>query len=145
MKIRYFALVYGIAFLLTGIAGFVPGLLHNHDAENHGLTVTAGFGYLFGLFPVNVLHNVVHLLIGILGLVAFSGVIPARRYAQGVAIFYGVLTLLGLLPYGNTLFGLVPIFGYDILLHGAAAAVAAYFGFMWKDADTPSRKTMAAV
>ncbi len=44
MAIRYFALVFGIVFLLVGIAGFVPGLLTDYVHPDHELAVDS-FAY----------------------------------------------------------------------------------------------------
>jgi hypothetical protein len=63
-------------------------------------------------------------------LVAASSLAGAVVYARGVAVIYALLTVLGLIPATNTAFGLVPIYGHDVWLH---AAVAAYFGFVWKE------------
>ena len=130
MSTRTFALVFGIVFLLAGASGFVPGLLHPVPAGAPPLTVGAGYGLVMGLLPVNLLHNLVHVLFGILGVVAFAGFFPPRVYAQIVAVAYGLLVVLGLLPATNTLFGLVPIYGNDVLLHLVLGVVAAYFGFV---------------
>jgi hypothetical protein len=78
---------------------------------------------------VNVLHNVVHLLFGVWGMIAAASIDASRTYARSVAIVYAVLTLLGLIPATNTAFGLVPIYGNDVWLHALLAGVAAYFGF----------------
>ena len=53
----------------------------------------------------------------------------ARRFSRGLALFYGGLAVLGLIPGLNTTFGLIPIFGHDVWLHAGTAAAAAYFGF----------------
>jgi hypothetical protein len=126
--VRYFALVYGIVFLLVGIAGFVPGLVAPAP-EAPELTVDAGSGRLFGLFPINVLHNVVHLIFGIWGLTAYRTFSAARLYARSVAVIYAVFTVMGLIPLLNTTFGLVPLYGHDVWLHAVLAIVAAYFGW----------------
>lgn len=128
MSTRYFALVYGIVFLLIGIAGFFSGL-KTTPAVTPDLTISLGFGLLFGLFPVNILHNIVHLLFGVWGLAAYRAFGAARLYAQAVAIIYAILGVFGFIPGLNTLFGLVPLYGNDIWLHFVLAAVAAYFGF----------------
>jgi hypothetical protein len=128
MTIRRFALIFGIVFLLVGIAGFIPGLVHTPVA-GRDLAVDQGYGHLFGLFPVNVLHNLVHLAFGIWGIVAYRGLAAAVTYARVVAIAYGVLTIMGFIPVLNTLFGLVPLYGHDIWLHALLAIVAAYFGW----------------
>lgn len=129
--LRNFALIYGIAFLLVGILGFVPGVNQMDHAMNHDLHVTGpGHGMLLGLFHVNVLHNIVHLLFGVWGLLAFRTYTGARMYARGVAIIYALLAVCGLIPGLNTMFGLVPIEGNDVWLHLLLAAIAAYFGFV---------------
>jgi hypothetical protein len=133
MNTRTFARIFGIVFLLVGIAGFIPGLAqpHNHD----GLALESGSGMLFGLFPVNALHNIIHIAFGIWGLVAARAFSAARLYARTVAIVYGLLVVLGLIPATNDTFGLVPIGGNDIWLHALLAAIAAYFGFVHRDAE----------
>jgi hypothetical protein len=123
MNIRYFALVYGAVFLLVGVAGFVPLLLTPSATP-------AATGLLFGLFPVNALHNLVHVAFGIWGLLAFRGFGAARVYARTVAVVYAVFVVMGLIPVLNTVWGLVPLYGHDIWLHAVLAAVAAWFG--WK-------------
>jgi hypothetical protein len=130
--IQTFARIYGIVFLIVGVVGFIPGLTRAHD--HPGLIVDAASGMELGLFPVNVLHNLVHIIFGAWGLVAARSISAGRTYARVVAIAYALLTILGLIPATNTTFGLVPIYGHDIWLHALLAAVAAYFGFMHRDA-----------
>lgn len=139
MRTRSFALVFGIVFLLAGASGFIPGMLHPVPANAPPLTVTMGYGLVMGLLPVNVLHNLVHVLFGILGLVWYVGFFAPRMYAQIVAVSYGLLAILGLLPATNTLFGLVPIYGADVWLHLVLGVVAAYFGFM-SPAEVPVQR-----
>jgi Domain of unknown function (DUF4383) len=71
----------------------------------------------------------VHIGVGIWGLVSYGNYIRARNYGRGLAIFYGVLAVMGLFPVLNTVFGLIPIFGNNIWLHAITALIAAYFGF----------------
>jgi hypothetical protein len=139
MTTRHFALVMGIVFLLVGILGFVPGINQMHG-DHPGLTVDdPGHGYLLGLFHVNVLHNAVHLLFGILGIAMSRRYDAARLYARIVAIAYALLAVMGLLPepFRNT-FGLVPIEGHDVWLHLLIAAAAAYFGFVVPATEMPT-------
>jgi hypothetical protein len=128
-NVRYFALVYGIVFLLVGIAGFVPGLVVPPE-EGRQLAVNSGFGLLFDLFPVNVLHNLVHVVFGIWGLAAYRTFSASRAYARAVAVIYAVLTVMGLIPALATTFGFIPIYGHDVWLHGMLALVAGYFGWV---------------
>lgn len=120
---RTVARIYGIVFLLVGILGFVPGLAVP-SADMPGMSM------LLGIFPINALHNIVHIVIGLGGLLAAGSLPNARAYFKTIAVAYGLLTILGIVPVTSTVFGLVPIGGADIALHAAAAIVAAYFG--WK-------------
>ena len=128
MNTRTFALIFGIVFLAVGVAGFVPGLVQPLH-EGHP-AVTGNAGQLLGLFPVNELHNAVHILFGLWGLAASRSLGGAVLYGRGVAIIYGVLTIAGFVPSLQTLFGFVPLYGNDIWLHGLLALVGAYFGWV---------------
>jgi hypothetical protein len=130
---RTVALLFGVVFLLVGILGFVPGVNDvNHPGAHTGLSVNGpGTGYLLTLFHVNLLHNIVHILFGVLGLAAGRTLGGARGYLQFVAVAYGLLAILGLIPALNInhTFGLIPIEGNDVWLHALIALVAAIFGF----------------
>jgi len=54
-------------------------------------------------------------------------------YARSIALFYGALAMMGLIPGMNTLFGMLPIHGHDVWLHAGSAAIAAYFG--WRSTE----------
>jgi hypothetical protein len=100
--------VFGWIFVVVGIAGFaVTG------GSMEASTVAAP--KLLGIFPVNALHNVVHLLFGLWGIVAARGASSARSYLFGAGTIYLVLAVCGyFVPDG---FGLVPLGGSDIGLH----------------------------
>ena len=134
--VRLLTLVYGIAFTLAGVGGFIPGLNQMHGDDPNLHVEGPGHGHLLGLFHVNVLHNLVHLTFGVWGLVAWTrGTHASRLYGRGVAIIYGVLVLMGLIPLLNTTFGLIPIEGHDVWLHLVLAIGGAVFGFMPMDRD----------
>lgn len=142
MSVRRFAMVMGVIFLLVGVLGFVPPLLTQpaaHEGHAMPLRVNAFEGYLLGLFHVNILHSLVHVLFGVMGVLMARSFDSARLYARIVAVSYALLAVMGLIPALNTLFGLVPIHGHDVWLHAVIAAAAAYFGFAARDtADTPT-------
>lgn len=145
MTARNFALISGIFFVLIGIAGFIPGIVSAPDTIPDGLAVTTGYGYLMGAFPVNLLHNIVHLSIGAWGLSASRSPKGTIFYSQGLTIFYGLLAVMGLLPVLGTSLGLIPIFGNDVLLHLGTAAIASYYGFFAvADAAVPVSETPKA-
>ena len=136
MHTRRFALILGIVFLVVGVLGFIPGITQMHgehgDLNIHG----PGHGYLLGLFHVNLMHNLVHIVFGIAGIAMSRSFQNARGYARLVAISYALLAILGMIPAGNTynLWGLVPLHGNDVWLHVLIAIPAAYFGFAHRSA-----------
>jgi hypothetical protein len=110
------AIIFGIFFIVSGIAGFVPAL--------------APDGMLFGLFMVDTVHNFVHLASGVAALLCgFTGEGAARKYFQIFGIVYALVALIGFF-YGNSpLLGMMAHNNMDIGLHIAISAAALYFGF----------------
>ena len=135
MQTRYFALVMGIIFLVVGVAGFIPALVTPAPPGTDEMAVDAMHGRLFGLFPVNTLHNLVHIAFGIWGVAAYRNFSGARLFAKVTAVVYAVLMVMGFIPVLNTTFGLVPLYGHDIWLHALIAIAAAYFGFRTVDRE----------
>lgn len=135
MSTRSFAMIVGIVFIIVGAAGFFPGLtpmgsMGPHDADVKMMTL---FGYELHLFPVNVLHDIVHILFGLWGVLAARSIGGGRTFFRGVAIIYGVLTVMGLVPALDTTFGFIPLYGNDVWLHAALALVGVYFGWVNRD------------
>ncbi len=100
--------IFGWVFIIVGLAGFAAT----------GMDMTADHTLapkLFGIFPVNVVHNIVHLLFGVWGVLAARSYGGARGYLIGAGLAYLVLAALGyIVPDG---LGLVPLGGADIGLH----------------------------
>lgn len=133
---RLCALSIGILFLLIGLAGFVPSFVPIPEATASAIApdaapnaYAAGFGYLFGLFPTNFMHNLVHCAVGLLGIASYTSTSSARLFNQGFAIAYALIALMGLLPFTKTTFGLMPIFGNNVWLNALTGGIAAYYGF----------------
>ena len=139
MNARRFALIFGIIYLVVGVAGFIPALLQPPAPNAPQLAIDSFSGRLLGLFPVNLLHTLVHLAIGVWGVAAAKGMSASVIYARSLAVIYGVLAVMGLIPQLNTVFGLVPLHGHDIWLHAGTALIAAYFGFATKHATEARR------
>lgn len=121
--------VIGIVFLLVGIFGFV----------STGMSMDASMDTaprLLGLFPVNALHNIVHLAFGIWGLLASRSFGAAKTYATVAGAIYLVLAVLGFIA--PTTFGLIPIGGNDIWLH-------ALLGIVLLGAGVTARESSPAV
>lgn len=141
---RNCALALGIIFLLLGIAGLIPNLvtLPAESLDTGGISLDAdsiyakGFGFLFGAFPTNLMHNLVHILVGALGIAAATTG-NAKLYNRGFAISYALIAVMGVLPVARTTFGIMPIFGNNVWLNGLTGAIAGYYGFFGKETTTP--------
>ena len=140
MTARTFALIIGIAYLGAGLLGLMPGMLTPPPPDAPPIAFEVMHGRLLGLFPVNMLHSLVHLAVGAWGLWAYMGNANPRFFARSLAVLYGVLGVMGLIPGLNTVFGLIPLHGHDIWLHLGTAAAAAYFG--WSH-QTGERRSVA--
>lgn len=117
---RRTAQIFGVGLVAIGVSGFFfTGMSMDADLDTAPR--------LFGLFPVNVLLNVVYVLFGAWGVAAARQHASARSYAQiaGVA-FLGFAALGFVLP---ELFDLLPIGGVNIGLHVLVGAVLASVGF----------------
>ena len=113
------AIWFGIIFLVIGALGFFPGL--------------APESMLLGIFHVDTLHNVVHLLTGGVALAAaVAGERASRVYFQVFGVVYALVALLGFF-YGNApLLGIMAHNWADVWLHVAIAVVALYLGFGYR-------------
>jgi hypothetical protein len=134
---RYCALALGIVFILLGVVGFIPAFV-SVPAEGGAYVPPAtvpgvygaDYGNIFGLFPTNIVHNLVHLIVGFTGIIAYPDARASRVYCRVFAYAYTVLAILGLIPFARELFGLMPIFGNNVWFNALTALIAAYFGFI---------------
>ena len=140
MNTRTFALVWGILFLVIFASGVIPGLLQPPAAGDPDLAVDMMHGRALGLFPVNILHDAVHLIFGIWGIGASRSWDAAKTYARITAVIYAVFVVMGLIPGLDTTFGLVPLHSNDVWLHVLLAAGAGYFGFIHRDDRSEARR-----
>jgi hypothetical protein len=117
--------VFGVIFILVAVLGFISpgGLVMAMDPTT---------GTVLGVFPVNLLHNIVHLAFGIWGLVASRAWAGSKTFFTVGGIIYVVLTVVGFLsPTG---FGLVPLGGADIGLHAVLGIAMLGIGYTAKPA-----------
>jgi hypothetical protein len=87
------ALVVAAVFVLIGVLGFVPGI-----TTHYGDLAFAGHhseAKLIGLFQVSVLHNLIHLIFGLGGLVLARRVSGARLFLAGGGAVYLAIWLYG--------------------------------------------------
>jgi hypothetical protein len=88
-----FSMIAGSVYVVGGIIGFfITGLGNVTEMTNHAL---------FGIFMLNPYHNIVHLVIGSLWLMAAFALTPAGTEGLNIAIggVYALATVLGFLGY----------------------------------------------
>ena len=125
---EYLALAFGAIYLLIGIIGFFitgfgdffgneapPGVHHADDT-------------LLG-FMINPMHNVVHILIGVAGLVLARTLSGARTYGWLLAVGYGAAFIYGLIAVGKD-WDFLNINGADNVLHILTALVGLVIALM---------------
>ena len=107
------ALVFGAVYLLIGIIGFfITGFdnFFSHTGET-----------LLG-FEINGMHNVVHILIGVAGLVLARTLAGARTYGWLLAVGYGAAFVYGLFAVGED-WDFLSLNAADNVLHILTAVV----------------------
>jgi hypothetical protein len=122
--IQRVATISGAVFIVVSLLGvFTGGMV--------GMRMGGPNTMLLGLFPVNLLHNLVHLAFGIWGVIAGRGERSSLVYALGSGAAYLLLGVIGM--FTDNLLGMVPIGGYDVVLHLVLAIALAGCGFwaMW--------------
>jgi hypothetical protein len=112
---RLLATVFGVVYLVVGLLGF---------AVTGGVSFLATEGnLLLGLFAVNPLHNIAHLLIGAALLIAgLSNVAAARTVNTVVGAVYLLLGIVGFFLVGTAL-NILALNTADHFLHLASAIV----------------------
>jgi hypothetical protein len=118
------AVLFGVILLVVGILGFVPAVTKDE--------------MLLGIFHVNTVHNIVHLLSGAVALFCgMTSVCASRNYFRIFGIVYAAVAVLGLMHMGEhtNLLGLISNNDADTYLHIGIAVVSLILGFMPAGAD----------
>ncbi len=115
--LKTLAYVFGVVLVVIGLLGFVPTATQN--------------GLLFGVFHINTAHNVVHLITGLIALLAawggLTGLTP-RLFFQVFGVIYLIIALLGFWYGDAPIFTIANNFA-DSVLHLVIGAVAFCLGF----------------
>ena len=88
------AQLFGVVFLLVGILGFIPGITSDAPGDFAG---DGSEAELLGIFNVSILHNIVHLLFGLVGLALARTPEGARTFLVGGGVIYLLLWIVGLI------------------------------------------------
>src|SRR5688572_18785462 len=88
------SLLFGVVFLAIGILGFVPGITR----EEH----------LLGIFHVNAAHNAIHILTGLMALIAgLASEHAATLFFRMFGVVYGLVAILGFVYADRPILGLI--------------------------------------
>ena len=110
--------IIGWIFIVIGILGFVPGITSD--------------GMLLGIFAVDAVHNVIHLITGILAVwLAMRGEANAMMYAKIFGVIYILVTILGFIGNDSVL-GIFANNMVDNILHLVLAVILLWVGFAGK-------------
>lgn len=120
------ALLIGAVYLLVGILGFFVTGFDGFTEHDHSQTLLG--------FAVNPLHNIVHLLIGIVGVSLSSTLGRARTFGWLLVAGYGAAFVYGLFAVGNPDINVLNINAADNGLH-ALSVLAGLAIALW-----PQRK-----
>lgn len=113
---------FGIVYALFGVLGFIPGITVPAARFN----AVPGEGLLLGIFAVNVVHNLAHLLLGAL---LISGGLSAARVFTVNKVLAAVFLILTVASFIAPLVEGVNLNPPDTILHLASALLTGYLGF----------------
>lgn len=113
--LKKLSVLFGVVFLAIGVLGFVPGVTTDEDL-------------LLGIFQVDTLHNLIHILSGVAALVAAKSEDYAQLYFRIFGAVYALVAVVGLVQ-GDTVLGLIDINAADNILHIVLAVAILGIGF----------------
>ncbi len=112
MSSAKFTMIFGWVLLVVGVLGFIPGITTN--------------GHLLGVFEVDMVHNIIHILSGIAALIFAKS--AAKMFLRVFGLIYLLVAIIGWIQ-GNTVLGLFSVNTADHILHLLISVIALWFGF----------------
>ena len=125
---QLFALVAGATLVLAGAIGFAVDSSFDTGASVDGSSLIG--------FEVNGVHNLVHILSGLLLLAGAGRPGSARAVCLIFGLTYGAVTVIGLID-GHDVLGLFPVNAADNVLHIGLTLFALAFALMHGHSRTP--------
>lgn len=116
-------MIAGVVFIILGLIGFVNNPI-------------------FGIFGVDAIHNLIHIVAGVLAIVfASKGEAQARTGAMILGVVLAIVTILGFLVGDGKILGFIATNVASNWLHLVATVVLLILGFM-KSGSTSASSTM---
>jgi hypothetical protein len=130
------AMLFGVVFLAVGVLGFIPGITTDYDR----LTTFDDVGAkLLGIFGINILENLAHLLYGVVGILAASSWVFSRAYFVWGGVVYLALWLYGLVIDERSSANFLGVNMAAHWLHFVLGLVMVALGFLLTRAVTADR------
>lgn len=113
--IRILAVLFGIVFIFIGVAGYgvMPQFVEN--------------GLLLGYFEVDTLHNLVHIVSGVIAIMAATSFKLSKLFFILFGLFYAVIAGIGFWHQGDLY--VIHVNMADNYLHAGIAVIALLIGF----------------
>lgn len=129
---QWLALVIGVVYLLVGLVGFAITGFDDFTSHDHSQTLMG--------FAINPMHNIVHIVVGLLGIVLWSTVPRARIFGWILAVGYGAAFVYGLIVSEDSDANFLNINDADNWLH-LVSALAGLVIALWpaRDRDRSTR------
>jgi hypothetical protein len=118
--------LFGMAFVVAGVAGFVPGVVDHY--EQLGWWKNGSGAQLLGVFQVSILRNLAYIGFGTLGLLMARTPASARAYLSGGGAVVLALGVYGLLINRTGDANVVPVDRADDWLHIGVGIAMTYAG-----------------
>ncbi len=134
MAVKICIFLTGLVYLFFGIAGLYPSLVYPPPPrlQFYDMTIIGHWGFLFTWLPVNIVHDILYIVIGGAAIPAAIWRSTAILYARGLFFLMFGLTVIGFLPFGiDRLWGLIPLFDWNVMLHSVTAMLLFYYGFIY--------------
>ena len=117
--IQKLAWIFSVVFLSLGVLGFVPGITSD--------------GMLLGIFEVDMVHNIIHLVSGaVFAYAAMQSAKMSKMVFKVFGVIYAIVAVVGLMQ-GDTVLGLIATNMADHVPHVILAVAMLYIGFGMKE------------
>jgi hypothetical protein len=121
------ALIFGVVFTVVGLLGWVPGVTNND--------------MLLGIFHVDTIHNLVHLVTGLVGIwLGSSSESGSKSWFQIFGVIYALVTILGFMAGDGKILGFLTNNMADTWLHLVLTVALLAIGFGMKSDAAPAEK-----
>lgn len=116
--VRVLAVLFGIAMIFAGVAGYgvMPQFVEN--------------GLLLGYFEVNAVHNLIHIITGVIAIMAATSFKYSKLFFIVFGIIYAVVAIFGFVNDGDLY--VMHVNMADNYLHVGIAVISLLIGFSAK-------------